>query len=69
MSKLEFDIYHHARECGKQIEGLCKEIEAIGSHAENLATACAWAVRALPNDSPISSKIVKVLTDYSNRNT
>lgn len=69
MSKPEFDIYHYARECGKQIEGLCKEIEAISSHAENLATACALAVGALPDDSPVASQIVKVLTDYNNRNT
>ena len=44
-----------------------KEIEALESHAENLASACAWAVGALPNDSVVARDIAKVLIDYNNR--
>jgi hypothetical protein len=44
------------------------EIEAIESHAENLAAACAWAVGALPAESFVASQIIKVLKDYNNRN-
>lgn len=44
-----------------------KEITALESHAENLATACAWAVGALPNDSFVSGQIAKVLRDYNDR--
>lgn len=46
-----------------------KEIEAIQSHAENLATACAWAIGALPNDSVVAKSIARILTDYNGRNT
>ena len=45
------------------------EITALESHAENLATACAWAVGALPNDSVVAQSIAQVLTDYNGRNT
>ena len=44
-----------------------REIKALESHAENLATACSLTIGALPDDSFIASEAVKVVKDYNNR--
>ena len=44
-----------------------REIKALESHAENLATACNFAIGALPNNSFIASEAVKVVKNYNNR--
>jgi len=58
-----------AQFCAKELEAAWKEIEAIESHAKNLATACAWAMGALPNGSVVTESIARILTDYNERNT
>lgn len=45
------------------------EIAALESHSANLATACAWAIGALPNSSVVAQSIARILTDYNDRNT
>lgn len=47
---------------------MVNRIDAIASHAENMASATAWGIGALPKESFIAKQMVEVLKDYNNRN-